>query len=176
MTDTTTSSRTPQVLVSAASEYGSTAEIAARIGEVLAEDGCSVVITPPEEVGDIASFDAIVLGSAVYMGRWRKDARKLAERIDGQGIPVWLFSSGPLGDPPHPVEDPVDVADILRATSAEEHVLFAGKADKSLMGFADRAVLNAVKAPEGDFRDWDGIAGWAERIARHLCHAESARR
>src|SRR5690606_10262120 len=49
MTDTTTSSRTPQVLVSAASNYGSTAEIAARIGEVRAEDGCSVVITPPEE-------------------------------------------------------------------------------------------------------------------------------
>lgn len=168
MEQTPSISRAPQVLVSAASKYGSTAEIAARIGEVLGENGCSVTLTPPEEVGDLASFDAIVLGSAVYMGRWRKDARKLAERIDGQGIPVWLFSSGPLGDPPKPAGDPVDIAEILALVPAVEHVVFAGKVDKASLSFPDRAVINAVKAPEGDFRNWAEIAGWARRIADRL--------
>ena len=158
----------PRVLVSAASKYGSTTEIAARIGEVLTQNGCVVTVTPPEEVGDLSPIDAIVLGSAVYMGRWRKEARKLAERIAGRSVPVWLFSSGPLGDPPHPVEVPVDVAGILESTSAQEHVTFAGMADMSKLSFPDRAVFNAVHAAKGDFRDWEEITAWATRIADRL--------
>ncbi len=89
-------------------------------------------------------------------------------------IPVWIFSSGPIGDPPKPDEDPVDVAEIHRRTAAVEHRLFAGKLDKSKLGFAERAIVAALRAPVGDFRDWDEITAWAGGIASALVAAHTA--
>lgn len=43
--------------------------------------------------------------------------------------------------------------------------MFAGKIDKTQLGFAERAIMIAVRAPESDFRDWDAIATWANEIA-----------
>jgi menaquinone-dependent protoporphyrinogen oxidase len=96
---------------------------------VLADHGLDTAVIPPEQVGAIDDFDAAVLGSAVYMGQWMKPARELADR-SGEALaalPVWLFSSGPVGDPPKPAEAPVDVAEILQATKARDHRVFAGK-------------------------------------------------
>lgn len=166
----------PRVLVSAASKYGSTAEIASRIGEVLSAEGCEVTVTPSDQVGDLGTFDAIVLGSAVYMGRWRKEARQLAQRVaaNRDGTPIWLFSSGPLGEPPQPEGDPVDASEIQESTSSVEHVVFTGKIDKAKLSFRDRAVMNAVHAPEGDFRNWEEISNWAVRIADRLLETEAS--
>ena len=69
-----------KVLVSAASKYGATGEIAQAIADVLAERGCQVTVLPPEKAGAVGEFDAVVLGSAVYMGQWMKPARQLAAR------------------------------------------------------------------------------------------------
>ena len=83
-------------------------------------------------------------------------------------IPVWTFSSGPLGDPPQPDEDPVDVEDVLSACNTDQHILFAGKLDPDKLGFAERALTKALRAPTGDFRDWQAIEAWAEGIAETL--------
>lgn len=158
------------VLVSVASKHGATAEIAQRIADVLRGRGLEVTVTPPEQVDDPGAFEAIVLGSAVYAGRWLKEAKDLAERL-GSLDPrpaVWLFSSGPIGDPPKPEEDPVDVVEVTQLTSAREHRVLAGKLDKSVLGFAERAIVIALRAPEGDFRDWEGITAWAGEIAATL--------
>jgi Flavodoxin domain len=103
-----------RVLVTAASKYGATAEIAA----VLDKHGLEATVLPPEQVKGVDGYDAVVAGSAVYAGHWLKPTRELVERHAGAlaGRPVWLFSSGPVGDPPKPEEDPVDVADLLAAT------------------------------------------------------------
>jgi hypothetical protein len=108
-----------RVLVTAATKYGATAEIAAAIAEVLDEHGLEATMLPPDQVEEVDGYDAVVLGSAVYAGHWLKPARELVERHAGAlaSRPVWLFSSGPVGDPPKPEEDPVDVADLLAATS-----------------------------------------------------------
>jgi menaquinone-dependent protoporphyrinogen oxidase len=82
--------------------------------------------------------------------------------------PVWLFSSGPVGDPPKPEEDPVDIAEILAATKARGHRLFAGKLDRSQLRFPDKAIVVALRVQEGDFRDWVEITGWAAGIAGAL--------
>lgn len=79
-----------------------------------------------------------------------------------------MFSSGPLGDPPKPDEEPVDVGGILELVAPVEHRVFAGKIDKSELGFGERAIMIAVRTPDGDFRDWDEIAAWADGIADAL--------
>src|SRR5690242_11061814 len=91
---------TYRILVAYASKYGSTMEIAQKIGEVLHEAGLKVNVLPVEKVTDITPFDAVVLGSAVYAGSWRKEAVTFLEEYKTllAKIPVWLFSSGPMGE------------------------------------------------------------------------------
>jgi menaquinone-dependent protoporphyrinogen oxidase len=137
-----------KVLVTAATKYGATEEIAEAIGEVLRERGLDATVGPPDEAGNVDGYDAVVLGSAVYAGHWLKAAR-----------PVWLFSSGPIGDPPKPEEDPVDVAISATSTGAREHRVFAGKLVRRQLGFGDKAIAAALRVPEGDFRDWTEIRG-----------------
>jgi menaquinone-dependent protoporphyrinogen oxidase len=112
----------------------------------------------------------VVLGSSVYAGHWTADARDLVDRCRSQfaGRFVWLFSSGPIGDPPKPEEDPVDVAPIIEATAARSHIVFAGKLDRKVLSFGERAIVTAFRAPDGDFRDWDEISRWATQIAEEL--------
>jgi menaquinone-dependent protoporphyrinogen oxidase len=159
-----------QILVSAASKHGSTREIGDSIAEVLRQKGCDVTVAEPNGAEPEVGYDGIVLGSGVYAGHWLKDAKNLAARIAAcdPAPPVWVFSSGPLGDPPKPDEDPVDVAGIVELTAPVEHRIFAGKIDKAKLGFGERAIMTAVRAPEGDFRDWDEIASWADTIADAL--------
>jgi menaquinone-dependent protoporphyrinogen oxidase len=159
-----------KVLVCAASKYGATSEIAQAVTDVLAERGCEVTVLPPQEVGPVEEFNAVVLGSAVYMGQWMKPARELAERqaTTLADRPVWLFSSGPVGEPAKPAENPVDVTKILRATNAREHRIFTGKLVKKHLSFPDRAMASAIRAAEGDFRNWAGIRAWATSIADTL--------
>ena len=99
-----------------------------------------------------------------------KSMRELAERLAEELVarPVWLFSSGPIGDPPKPDEDPVDVASVMETTGAGGHAVFAGKIDKSRLGFGELAIVSALKVSEGDFRDWDEIRRWATGIAQEL--------
>jgi menaquinone-dependent protoporphyrinogen oxidase len=166
-----------KVLVSAASKHGATAGIADAIGSTLMTRGFEVVVKEPGHVEEVHTFDAIVVGSAVYAGHWMKPAIELTERFAERfpGKPVWLFSSGPLGDPPKPTEDPVDVAEVMKLTGAREHRVFAGKLDKAMLSFPERAIVGALRAPYGDFRDWDEIRGWAEEIADSLVGAVAPR-
>ena len=169
-----------KVLVSAASKHGATSEVAEEIGRALREalnergreggEDAAVVVHPAAEVSSVEDYDAVVLGSAVYAGHWLESARELAERHADtlSQKPTWLFSVGPIGDPPKPEEDPVDVAPILEATKAREHRIFAGKLDRSALGFAEKAIVVALRAPEGDFRNWEDIRRWAKEIAAVL--------
>jgi menaquinone-dependent protoporphyrinogen oxidase len=156
-----------RVLVTAATKYGATGEIAQAIGAVLSERGLDTTVAPPEQVQAIDDYDAVVLGSAVYAGHWLTPAREFVDRCRDAlaARPVWLFSSGPIGDPPKPEEDPVDVAEIMGATKAREHRVFAGKLVKKQLRFPDKAIAAALRVPEGDFRDWEEVKAWAAEIA-----------
>jgi menaquinone-dependent protoporphyrinogen oxidase len=159
-----------KVLVCAATKYGATGEIAQAVADVLAAKGLEVTVLPPEQVGAIEEFDAVVLGSAVYMGQWMKPARELAERSAAALAtrPVWLFSSGPVGEPAKPADNPVDVTKIVQATKARDHQTFTGKLARKHLSFPDRAMASAIRAAEGDFRNWSEIREWATGIADTL--------
>jgi menaquinone-dependent protoporphyrinogen oxidase len=163
---------TVKILVSAASRHGATAEIATHIAEALraALPGDAVVeVLHAAGVGDITSYDAFVVGSAIYMGRWLDDARRLAELIATHPPrPVWLFSSGPVGDPAQPAEEPAEIGGLVKTTGARDHRLFAGRLDRNQLGFAEKTVVRALRVPTGDFRDWDAVTTWAAHIAAEL--------
>jgi menaquinone-dependent protoporphyrinogen oxidase len=161
-----------RVLVAVASRHGATAEIAEEVAKTLRGplQDAVVEVRTVEQVTSVDGYDAVVLGSAVYMGRWLRPARDLAMQHAAAlaARPTWLFSSGPIGDPPKPEEDPVDAAEIIEATRARDHRVFAGKLDRAKLGFFERAVVLALRAPEGDFRDWAEIRAWAEGVADTL--------
>ncbi len=164
-----------KVLVAYGTKYGATAEIAGRIGEVLEKAGFTVDVLSAERVADISSYDAVVLGSAVYAGSWRKEAAKLltAQESVLAERPVWLFSSGPTG-----VGDPVELLngwrlpDALRPVAerikARDIAVFHGVIDMQKLSLPERLLIKGIKAPAGDFRDWPAITAWAENIARAL--------
>ncbi len=155
------------VLVCAASRHGATREIADAIAAALVREGIEADVREPRDVASLAPYDGIVLGSGVYAGRWLGPARQFIEREAAvlATKPVWLFSSGPLGDPLKPERDPEDVELLLKQTRAVGHRTFAGKLDKRQLGIAEKAIFAVVRAPEGDFRPWPAIAEWALDIA-----------
>jgi menaquinone-dependent protoporphyrinogen oxidase len=159
------------VLVASASRHGATEEIAKAIGETLAAQGVSVDVKRVEEVDTVLPYDAFVLGSAIYMGNWLRSARAFVdEHAEVLALrPTWLFSSGPIGSPPHPAAgDSFDVAELVETTCAREHHLFAGRLEKSELGLTERVLAGALRVPAGDYREWDAVTGWATAIARVL--------
>jgi menaquinone-dependent protoporphyrinogen oxidase len=156
-----------KVLVTAASRHGATTEMAASIGAALQAAGLEVYVLHPAEVTAMDGYDAAVIGSAVYVGHWLDPVRDLVERekVALLQIPVWLFSSGPVGDPPKPAEESVDAAPLAELIGARQHVVFGGQVDRKRLGFGEKAIMAAVRAPEGDFRPWSEIEAWATEIA-----------
>jgi menaquinone-dependent protoporphyrinogen oxidase len=158
------------VLVTCASKHGSTREIGHRIAERLRERGVDVDERPISDETDPAAYDAVVLGSAVYAGSWMKEASGFARRHDAalSERPTWLFSSGPTGTGgEHAVSD--RQMDRLReSVHPRDHRVFGGVLDPDALGYVERKVIKMVKAPEGDFRDWQAISSYADGIADAL--------
>ena len=158
------------VLVTAASKHGGTAEMATWIWEELGRHGVKAVVRQPDDVDSLDGYDAVVLGSAVYVGRWMEPATHLVERLQKQfrDRPVFLFSSGPAGNPPKPDKDPGDVESMRELSQALDHRLFAGRIARSEMGFGERAVITALRVPDGDYRPRAEVESWARGIAERL--------
>jgi menaquinone-dependent protoporphyrinogen oxidase len=163
------------VLVTAASKQGATGEIADAIARTLRKRGLDTTVLAPERVEDVRGYDAFVIGSAVYMGHWLEPATDLVRRSGAEiaDRPVWLFSSGPVGDPKRKLvqqmgADPVELAAMLAQTRAREHRMFAGKLVKEHVNRAQRISLSIFRGFAGDFRNWAEIDRWASQIADAL--------
>jgi len=164
------------VLVAYASKYGSTEGVAERIAEQLRRLGKEAEARPMNEVSDPGSYEALVIGSAIYYGSWLKEATEWVRHNQAAlvGRPVWLFSVGPLGTEVQDVErqpgggQPKEMAEFRQAIAPREQRIFFGVLDHHKLSFPERMVAKALRAPEGDFRDWGAIEDWAASIARDL--------
>jgi len=164
-----------KILVAHASKYGATAEIAEKIGEVLGGEGLQVEVMSVKKVKDTSPYRAVVLGSAAYIGGWRKEA--VAFLRDNEkllaGRPVWLFSSGPAGEG-DPVEllkgwrFPEKVRPVIDVIKPRDITVFHGVVDPEKMNVIEKQMMKMVKSPAGDYRDWDAITAWAMAIAGEL--------
>ena len=158
-----------RVIIVVGSKHGSTSAIAAAVGEELRHGGLEVSVTDADDADvSLDGYDAAVIGSAVYVGRWMKGARNFLEanREPLRGMPLWLFSSGPLGD--RPADDVVDVQALAEDLQARDHRVFAGRLDRAGLSLAERAAVRMVHAPYGDVRDWREIRSWAKTIVAGL--------
>jgi menaquinone-dependent protoporphyrinogen oxidase len=156
------------VLVTYASKHGSTAEVAKRIALVLVEAGVPADVLPVHLVGDIAAYNAVVIGGSVYFGRWMSDAVTFVEenRATLAKSSVWMFSVGPLGDQAR--TEPAEVAGLAASVNAIEQHVFTGALDLHKLNLAERLIVKGVKSPIGDFRNWNDIDSWAGTIARDI--------
>jgi len=177
-----------RVLVAYASKAGSTKGIAEFIGEKLRQKGLQVDVQEVGSVKNAGEYDAFVIGSAVYMFHWQKEATKFVSRNKSllAGRPVWLFSSGPVGkdkknaksqdllDPS--VSGPRELEELRKEVQPRDHKVFFGALDGSrltgLTGLGYRMARRSQAArdamPEGDFRDWNEIEAWALGVAGAL--------
>jgi menaquinone-dependent protoporphyrinogen oxidase len=161
------------ILVAYASKRGSTAEIAETIAATLRREGLGVCLERAEEVQSLDRYDAVVLGSAVYMKRWRGDARFFLKkhRKALRQMPFWVFSSGPVGDPsddnPEWIEPP-KIAVKVEELGGREHVVFGGCLPAEPKNFVERALVEGTPRQFRDRRDWAEIRGWAHAIAHAL--------
>jgi menaquinone-dependent protoporphyrinogen oxidase len=154
----------------AATRHGSTLEVAQFIADRLESHGHETVCLEARDVDQIPDGDAVVLGSPLYMGRWLKPARQIAERLgrSEEQRPIFVFTCGPLGTPPEPEPPTPDTLVPALAWKAVMLEVFGGRLDLGALSGRERLVVRAVKASEGDFRDFTAIGDFAEAIAARL--------
>jgi len=161
------------ILVAYASKRGSTAEIAETIAATLRREGLSVCLERAEDVQSLEPYDAVVLGSAVYMKRWRGDARHFLKkhRKALRQMPFWVFSSGPVGDPSQDNPEwtePSAIVDKVEELGGREHVVFGGCLPAEPEGFMETVLVEATPKELHDRRNWAEIREWGHQIATQL--------
>jgi len=160
-----------RVLVAYASKMGSTREIAEAIGATLIEAGHRVTVRPAGEVTEVARYDVVVLGSAIYLTRWRGDAVRFLRR-HRQALSdkdVWLFHSGPCGkqDATRQLPPPPNVRRLAGRIGARPPITFGGRLDPATArGPLARWVARGELA--GDWRNWDEVGAWATSVAEQV--------
>ena len=165
-----------KILVAYATKHNATAEIAHLIANVLEEsEQLQVELRTVALVEDLSPYDAVVLGSAVYMGHWQKPAAEFlqAHQVELAARSVWLFSSGPLGERDRASKAgswtfPEGLQIFADRIKPRGVVVFEGRLDPAHLGLFERVIARMVKSPVGDFRDWGAIRTWAEGIAQTL--------
>jgi menaquinone-dependent protoporphyrinogen oxidase len=158
-----------RILITYGSKRGGTAGIARMLADAFAELGVIADLMAPAVVDGTHDYDAVIIGGALYMNRWHRDARQFIRRHEHalRLRPVWLFSSGPLDDsasrreiPPTPQVDRM-----MGLVDARGHKTFGGRLTKDAKGLIARSM---AKTRAGDFRDEKEIRRWARRIADEL--------
>ncbi len=158
-----------KVLVAVGSKYGSSRAVAKAIATTLEDQGFEVDVQDAADVRSVMPFDAVILGSAVYGGLWRRDASALAkEHREALRLrDVWTFSVGMenVVVEGQPKDEAYAIAD---AVGAREHKRFAGALDPDKLNIGERALIRALDPPLGDFRDFSEVTSWAESVASQL--------
>ena len=159
-----------KILVTAASEHGSTKEIAEVIVDRLSLYGHQVTLKSPANVHAIESYDAVVVGSAVYMTHWMEEAREFTKRFASRlrEVPLWAFSVGLSGVLKGNVKDPSRIGPVLLSIEPIDHTTFAGELDPAKLNMRERTIARLGGAVEGDYRDMDLVRRWADEIVKYL--------
>ncbi len=160
-----------KILVAYATRAGSTAQIADKIGQVLAAQGVAVDVMPLKNVSIINSYHAVVLGSAVRIGGWLPEAVKFVEKNKDElsQMPTAFFAVHllNLGNDEASRQARLAYLDSVRKlVKPNQEAFFAGVGDWKRVSFLEGLMGKMVKAPEADLRDWEAIRSWAEALGK----------
>jgi menaquinone-dependent protoporphyrinogen oxidase len=158
-----------RILVTYVSPKGSTAEIAEAIGKELQSAGYDVDVTELKMVSSLGGYRAVVIGGPFYMGKIAGDIGKFVGKYRDTlaKLPVAAFAVGvaPVSATPGDIEKAREIFhQTLEPLKPVAEELFAGKIDIEKLSFIQKRMVGMVKAPVGDFRDWDAIVKWAREL------------
>jgi len=158
----------PKTLIAYASKHGSTQEVAEQVAQTLRDSGLDVDVRPASSVDDVDAYDALVIGGALYMGHWHRDARRLLSRVSEElgDRPVFVFGMGPMDLEDKSVEDARKQVDHALAKVPDVEpvsvAIFGGVVHPDELHFPFN------RMPETDARDPEAIRAWADDIAAVL--------
>lgn len=158
--------RRPRMVIVTASKHGSTTAIAGAIAQEMSAHGATAIVCEPSDDVDFDGVDGLIIGSAVYLGRWMRVARRFVKRHSAEmnTRPVWLFSSGPVGDEPEPGLDSTELERLMAWSDAVEHREFGGRLEMESLGPIETLIATGAGATDGDQRDWTEVRSWAQHI------------
>ena len=159
-----------RILIAYATKHGTMAEVAETIAGELRAARLEVDVQRVEEPADISWYDAVIVGSALYMTRWRGEAvdflRRHREALAQR--PVWIYQGGPLGDDRAAFEQ--ELPDGVRVVAARIGIrgslTVGGRLLPGTPGFVEGLMLRG--GTSGDFVDHAAIRAWAREIVREL--------
>ena len=152
------------ILIAYATKHGSTQEVAEAIAVALRADGHCVDVASAGDVADVSRYGIVVVGGALYMGRWSHDAVAFLKQHQAalRHQPLAVFAMGPKT---------LAETDVASSRAQLDHALagfpklepasvaiFGGVVDPSKLHFP----LNRM--PASDARDWSAIEAWAVEV------------
>ena len=165
-----------QILVTYATRAGSTAEVAACVAEELRTAGAQVETLSLKDIQDIHPYDAVIIGSAIRMGRWLPEAVEFVkthrERLSQIPTAYFLVSGFLREDTPEMRKTVLAYLNPVRTLLEPTCIgLFAGKMDYHKLRWLDRTIAKGVGSAEGDWRDSEAIRTWAHQLLTMLVPA-----
>lgn len=165
------------VFIGYASAHGSTQSIAERLAARLQEQGLSVSVSRLAVDTHLPADGPVVIGSAIHNRDWLPTAMAFVHAQHEQLArrPVWLFSVGMAAALPRPLRGlggferramarRVGMSDSVRGTA-----VFSGRvAPEHFPSRGSRLTFKLMGCRYGDFRDWNLVDAWADRIATNL--------
>jgi menaquinone-dependent protoporphyrinogen oxidase len=159
------------VLVAYASKAGSTAEVAAFVARRLADAGLAVDLRRIRNVRSVEGYRVVVVGSAIRAGHWLGDASEFVKThrkaLSGRKTAFFTLCMTLHEDTPGNREKVAGYLKPVREALEPDWIeFFAGTMEYRRLAFGPRLIVKAMKVPEGDFRDWNAIGSWADRLAK----------
>ena len=158
-----------RVLITYASQYGSTGGVADAIEKELCSKDVAADVVLIKNASNVSSFQGVVIGSAIYRGKWLPEALDFVQKNKDilRQVPVAYFLvcmslSHPTEENRAKVSSYMDP--ILKAVPEIRPVgigTFAGALDYNNLSWINKKILQSKGTPEGDFRDWNAIRTWA---------------
>lgn len=158
-----------KILIAYASKYGSTGGVADAIAKELCSKGIAADVAVIKNAGNISSYQGVIIGSAIYMGKWMSEAidfvkknKDVLSRMPVAYFLVCMTLSRPTDKNRAEVlsyMDPIlkDVPEIKPAAIGT----FAGALHYDNLSWIYKKILKSKGTPEGDYRDWNAIRLWA---------------
>lgn len=165
-----------RILVVYESQFGSTAEVAEAIGNVLEAKGAPVDVKKIKDVTTIDEYSKVVIGSAIQYDKWMPEAREFVKThqnvLEGMDVSCFfvclVLSKGTEKSIQKSKGYALKINELIPSVKVDTVGQFAGVLDYSKMSFGQRLAAKALFAiigvKEGDYRDWEAIRAWAAGV------------